>query len=192
MLGLTEALIRQGRAQESETLIVAYTHGPPAQPTTCGITWAVIEVLERILGACKLAHGGLSIARWARPQSPPRAFPIDRAAFADLLGLRGPLVNSLRCIGKVGLRDGASIPRIKLIFVRIWAASSKTCSFWSAFEVGQLYVPNASCKIQLHHARKSATRCRLKHMAAPLSGHLWALRHIAEHQCHNTPFTDMN
>ena len=102
-----DALLAKAEA-ECDTLIVAYTHGQPAQPTTFGhYLAAAIEVLLRdadrldardghALGHCPMGAAAITTT----------GFPIDRARVADLLGFEGPLLNSYGCIASVDYVTG--------------------------------------------------------------------------------------
>ncbi|MEM7026171.1 MAG: lyase family protein, partial [Pseudomonadota bacterium] len=115
--GRTDALTGQALAlaramldtaiRERDTLIVAYTHGQPAQPTTFGHYLAA--ALEVLLG--DIAR--LAAAREALDQCPMGAaaittsgFPIDRERVASLLGFARPRLNSYGCIAAVDYVTG--------------------------------------------------------------------------------------
>ena len=88
-LALTNALIEKAEL-ESETLIVAYTHGQPAQPTTFGhYLAAVIEVLIRDLERLNQAADALEHCPMGAAAITTSGFPIDRGQMADLLGFEG-------------------------------------------------------------------------------------------------------
>ena len=145
VLHLAQALTDKARA-ESATLIVAYTHGQPAQPTTFGhYLAAAIEVLLRDAERLAAAMDGLDHCPMGAAAITTSGFPIDRARVADLLGFAEPLLNSYGCIASVDYVTGL-YSAIKLIFLHLGRVV-QDMAFWSAFEVGQLYVPNALVQI---------------------------------------------
>ena len=188
MLRLTEALIEKARA-ESDTLIVAYTHGQPAQPTTFGhYLAAVIEVLERDTARLQAAMDGLEHCPMGAAAITTSGFPIDRGRVADLLGFEGPLVNSYGCIASVDYVTGL-YSAMKLIFVHLGRVI-QDMQFWSAFEVGQLYVPNALVQISsiMPQKRNPVPIEHMRHLSSVTVGHCDTIVNTM----HNTPFTDMN
>jgi len=188
MLGLTEALIGKARA-ESDTLIVAYTHGQPAQPTTFGhYLGAVIEVLERDTTRLQAAMDGLEHCPMGAAAITTSGFPIDRGLVSDLLGFEAPLLNSYGCIASVDYVTGL-YSAIKLIFVHLGRVI-QDMQFWSAFEVGQLYVPNALVQISsiMPQKRNPVPIEHMRHLSSVTVGHCDTIVNTM----HNTPFTDMN
>lgn len=188
MLGLTEALIGKARA-ERDTLIVAYTHGQPAQPTTFGhYLGAVIEVLERDTARLQAAMDGLEHCPMGAAAITTSGFPIDRGRVADLLGFEGPLLNSYGCIASVDYVTGL-YSAMKLIFVHLGRVI-QDMQFWSAFEVGQLYVPNALVQISsiMPQKRNPVPIEHMRHLSSVTVGHCDTIVNTM----HNTPFTDMN
>ncbi|MEP0963932.1 MAG: argininosuccinate lyase [Roseobacter sp.] len=185
---LTEALIAKARA-DSDTLIVAYTHGQPAQPTTFGhYLGAMIEVLNRDAERLSAAIDNLCHCPMGAAAITTSGFPIDRKRMADLLGFEAPLVNSYGCIASVDYVTGL-YSAMKLVFLHLGRVT-QDLAFWSSFEVGQLYVPNALVQISSIMPQKR-NPVPIEHM-----------RHLASVTCfrcdtivntmHNTPFTDMN
>ena len=185
---LTAALINKAEA-EAETLIVAYTHGQPAQPTTFGhYLGAVIEVLLRDAARLDAAIAGLDHCPMGAAAITTSGFPIDRARVADLLGFEEPLLNSYGCIASVDYVTGL-YSAIKLIFVHLGRVI-QDLQFWSAFEVGQLYVPNSLVQISsiMPQKRNPVPIEHLRHLASVTAGRCDAVVGTM----HNTPFTDMN
>ncbi len=185
---LTDALIIKARA-EAGTLIVAYTHGQPAQPTTFGhYLGAMIEVLIRdaqrlthaidTLGHCPMGAAAITTS----------GFPIDRNRMADLLGFDSPLINSYGCIASVDYVTGL-YSAIKLVFLHLGRVI-QDLAFWSSFEVGQLYVPNALVQISsiMPQKRNPVPIEHMRHLASVTAGRC----DMVVNTMHNTPFTDMN
>lgn len=188
VLHLAQALTDKARA-ESATLIVAYTHGQPAQPTTFGhYLAAAIEVLLRDAERLAAAMDGLDHCPMGAAAITTSGFPIDRARVADLLGFAEPLLNSYGCIASVDYVTGL-YSAIKLIFLHLGRVV-QDMAFWSAFEVGQLYVPNALVQISsiMPQKRNPVPIEHLRHLSSVTVGRCDTIVNTM----HNTPFTDMN
>ncbi|MFA8385936.1 MAG: argininosuccinate lyase [Pelagibaca sp.] len=187
-LTLTDALIAKAEAEKA-TLIVAYTHGQPAQPTTWGhYLGAVIEVLLRDIERLNAAADGLEHCPMGAAAITTSGFPIDRARMAELLGFAGPLVNSYGCIASVDYVTGL-YSAMKLMFLHLGRVV-QDMQFWTAFEVGQLYVPNSLVQISsiMPQKRNPVPIEHLRHLASATVGQCDAIVGVMQ----NTPFTDMN
>ncbi|NKX43098.1 argininosuccinate lyase [Roseicyclus persicicus] len=188
MLRLATALLDKARA-ERDTLIVAYTHGQPAQPSTFGhYLAAVIEVLLSDIRRLDAAIAPLDLCPMGAAAITTSGFPIDRARMADLLGFAAPKVNAYGCIASVdyvtGLYSALKLPMIHLGRV------VQDMAFWSAFEVGQLHVPRSLVQISsiMPQKRNPVPIEHLRHMASVAAGRC----DVIVNTMHNTPFTDMN
>lgn len=187
-LALTDAVIATAR-RERDTLIVAYTHGQPAQPTTWGhYLGAVIEVLLRDLARLSTARDALDHCPMGAAAITTSGFGIDRHRVAELLGFKGPLENAYGCIASVDYVTGL-YSAIKLIFLHLGRVL-QDMQFWTAFEVGQLYVPNSFVQISsiMPQKRNPVPIEHLRHLASMTVGRCDAVVNTM----HNTPFTDMN
>lgn len=185
---LTEALIAKART-ESATLIVAYTHGQPAQPTTFGhYLGAMIEVLNRDAVRLSAAIDNLGHCPMGAAAITTSGFPIDRTRMADLLGFASPMVNSYGCIASVDYVTGL-YSAVKLVFLHLGRVV-QDLAFWSSFEVGQLYVPNALVQISsiMPQKRNPVPIEHMRHLASVTVGRCDTIVNTM----HNTPFTDMN
>ncbi|MGJ8529605.1 argininosuccinate lyase [Maritalea sp.] len=185
---LCSAMIETAK-RESDTLIVAYTHGQPAQPSTFGhYLAAAIEVLLRDLDRLTRARTALNKCPMGAAAITTSGFEIDRHAVAKSLGFEAPLENSYGCIASVDYVTGL-YSAIKLTFLHL-GRLVQDFQFWSAFEVGQLYVPNSFVQI--------SSIMPQKRNPVPIE-HLRLLSSLTVGRCdmmvnnmHNTPFTDMN
>lgn len=187
-LTLTEALIGTAR-RERDTLIVAYTHGQPAQPTTWGhYLGAVIEVLLRDLWRLNEARDALDHCPMGAAAITTSGFEIDRHRVAELLGFAGPLENAYGCIASVDYVTGLYSAK-KLMFLHLGRVL-QDMQFWTAFEVGQLYVPNSFVQVSsiMPQKRNPVPIEHLRHLASMTVGRCDAVVNTM----HNTPFTDMN
>ena len=185
---LTGALIVKARA-ERDMPIVAYTHGQPAQPTTFGhYLGAVIEVLLGDTQRLLAATGALGQCPMGAAAITTSGFPINRQRVADLLGFGEPKLNSYGCIAAVDYITGL-YSALKLVFLHLGRVA-QDMAFWSAFEVGQLHVPDALVQISsiMPQKRNPVPIEHMRHLASATMGHCDTVMNTM----HNTPFTDMN
>ena len=181
-------MIGKARA-ERDTLIVAYTHGQPAQPTTFGhYLGAVIEVLLRDAERLDAAAGALDKCPMGAAAITTSGFEIDRGRVADLLGFEAPLLNAYGCIAAVDYVTGL-YSALKLLFLHLGRVI-QDLQFWSSFEVGQLYVPNSLVQISsiMPQKRNPVPIEHMRHLASVTVGRC----DMVVNTMHNTPFTDMN
>jgi argininosuccinate lyase len=187
-LALAGALIATAR-RERDTLIVAYTHGQPAQPTTFGhYLGAAIEVLLRDIARLSAAREALDLCPMGAAAITTSGFEIDRHRMAELLGFAAPLRNSYGCIASVDYVTGL-YSAIKLMFLHLGRVV-QDLQFWTAFEVGQLHVPDSFVQISsiMPQKRNPVPIEHLRHLASMTVGRCDAVVNTM----HNTPFTDMN
>ncbi|WP_328590496.1 argininosuccinate lyase [Mesobaculum littorinae] len=185
---LLEALIGTAR-REAGTIIVAYTHGQPAQPTTLGhYLSAAIEVLIRDIERLEAARATCDLSSMGAAAITTSGFPVDRARVAHLLGFAAPQRNSYSCIAAVDYTTGA-YSAVELLFLHL-GRLIQDLQFWSAFEVGQIYVPNAFVQISsiMPQKRNPVPIEHMRHLASQTVGRARMMKDIM----HNTPFTDMN
>ena len=185
---LCEALIKKAE-EEAETLIVAYTHGQPAQPTTFGhYLAAAIEVLLRDMSRLNAAAIGLEHCPMGAAAITTSGFPIDRQRVSELLGFEAPLLNSYGCIASVDYVTSL-YSALKLVFVHLGRVV-QDMGYWAAFEVGQLYVPNSFVQISsiMPQKRNPVPIEHMRHLASVSAGRC----DVIVNTMHNTPFTDMN
>lgn len=185
---LASAILRKAR-EERDTLIVAYTHGQPAQPTTFGhYLSAALEVLLRDMDRLQDARDGLDRCPMGAAAITTSGFPINRERMAELLGFSEPLRNSYGCIASVDYVTGL-YSALKLVFLHL-GRLVQDFQFWTAFEVGQLHVPDALVQISsiMPQKRNPVPIEHLRHMASVTCGRC----DMIVNTMHNTPFTDMN
>ena len=187
-VALLEALIATAR-REVGTIIVAYTHGQPAQPTTLGhYLSAAIEVLIRDIERLEAARATCDLSSMGAAAITTSGFPVDRARVAELLGFAAPQRNSYSCIAAVDYTTG-TYSAVELLFLHL-GRLIQDLQFWSAFELGQIYVPNAFVQISsiMPQKRNPVPIEHMRHLASQTIGRSRMMRDIM----HNTPFTDMN
>lgn len=187
-LALLSSLIDTAE-REKATLIVAYTHGQPAQPTTFGhYLSAAIEILIRDIERLEAARDVADLSSMGAAAITTSGFPIDRARVAELLGFAAPQRNSYSCIAAVDYTTGA-YSAVELLFLHL-GRIIQDLQVWSAFEVGQIYVPNAFVQISsiMPQKRNPVPIEHMRHLSSQTVGHARMMLTIM----HNTPFTDMN
>ncbi|WP_166418552.1 argininosuccinate lyase [Cochlodiniinecator piscidefendens] len=185
---LSQVLIEKAE-KEADTLIVAYTHGQPAQPTTFGhYLAAIIEVLNRDCLRLNAALEVVDHCPMGAAAITTSGFPINRARMADLLGFDQPTLNSYGSIASVDYVTGL-YSAIKLAFLHLGRVV-QDMAFWSSFEVGQLYVPNALVQVSsiMPQKRNPVPIEHMRHLASVTIGRCDMIMNTM----HNTPFTDMN
>lgn len=187
-LALHTALI-DAAEREKATLIVAYTHGQPAQPSTFGhYLSAMAEVLARDIERLFEAYKIVDLSPMGAAAITTSGFAIDRARVAELLGFAAPLQNSYSCIAGVDYIT-STYGAIELMFLHL-GRPIQDFQFWTSFEVGQIYVPNALVQISsiMPQKRNPVPIEHLRHLASQTFGRARAMLDVM----HNTPFTDMN
>ena len=175
--------------REKQTLIVAYTHGQPAQPSTFGhYLGAMVEVLLRDIERVEAARAIVDLSPMGAAAITTSGFPIDRDMMATLLGFSRPLPNSYSCIAAVDYIT-ATYGALELLFLHL-GRPIQDLQFWTSFEVGQIYVPNAFVQISsiMPQKRNPVPIEHLRHLASQTVGRARAVLDTM----HNTPFTDMN
>lgn len=175
--------------REKATLIVAYTHGQPAQPSTLGhYLSAAIEVMLRDHQRLMQARELIDLCPMGAAAITTSGFPLDRHRIAHLLGFKAPLRNSYGCIAAVDYTTSV-FSAVELTFLHL-GRLIQDLQFWTAFEVGQIYVPNAFVQISsiMPQKRNPVPIEHLRHLASQTMSRARMARDIV----HNTPFTDMN
>ncbi len=187
-LNLLEAMIAAAE-REQATLIVAYTHGQPAQPTTFGhYLSAAVEILSRDMTRIFEALKIVDLSPMGAAAITTTGFPIDRARVAELLGFSAPLRNSYSCIAGVDYITSV-YGALELTFLHL-GRLIQDLQFWSSFEVGQIYVPNSLVQISsiMPQKRNPVPIEHLRHLASQSRARARAMLDVMQ----NTPFTDMN
>lgn len=185
---LLYVMINKAKAEQC-TPIVAYTHGQPAQPSTFGhYLGAAIEVLLNDLSRLSSSRKLLEQCPMGAAAITTSGFPIDRHRMAELLGFTAPKRNSYGCIASVDYITGL-YSSIKLLFLHLGRVF-QDMAFWSAFEVGQLYVPDSLVQISsiMPQKRNPVPIEHMRHLASVTVGRCDTIVNTM----HNTPFTDMN
>lgn len=183
------AALLETAGRNRDTIIVAYTHGQPAQPTTFGhYLGAIIETLIRDIERIEAARSVVNFSPLGSAAITTTGFAIDRHRTAHLLGFAAPLRNSYSGIAGVDYIS-ATYGALELLFLHL-GRPVQDFQFWTAFEVGQLYVPNSLVQISsiMPQKRNPVPIEHLRHLTSQALGRSRAVLDIL----HNTPFTDMN
>ncbi len=188
MRALLDAAIAKAEA-EAGTLIVAYTHGQPAQPATFGhYLAAYIEILIADIERLVVARTIVDQSSMGAGAITTTGFPLDRPRMAELLGFARIRLNSYGCIAAA---DYVTAPysALRLSMLHL-GRIVQDFQYWSGFEVGQLYVPDGFVQISsiMPQKRNPVPIEHTRLLASLAAGRADAAVSIV----HNTPFTDMN
>ena len=174
---------------DAGTIILAYTHGQPAQPSTYGhYLGAMIETLLRDAQRLAEAHAVLDLSPMGAAAITTTGFPLDRRRMASLLGFSDILLNSYGCISGADYTAGL-FAAVKVLALNL-GRMAQDMAFWTSLEVGQLRFSDGFVQISsiMPQKRNPVPVEHMRLMASLTAGGcdtvLTAL--------HNTPFTDMN
>ncbi|GAA3749257.1 argininosuccinate lyase [Terriglobus aquaticus] len=176
-------------SEHRASILPAYTHNQPAQPTTLGhFLMAYVEVLERDAERLQACYTRVNRSPLGACAITTTGFPIDRENTAERLGFRGLITNSYGAIAAVDyLAEACSALATAMLSLGRFA---QEMLLWSTAEFGFLrlsdgYVqissimPQKRNPVPLEHVRVLASRALTE--AQAVLGTL-----------HNTPFADMN
>lgn len=184
---LLEVLLAFAR-EHKETLMPAYTHTQPAQPTTLGhYILAGYDAFLRDLERIEAAYYQANKSPLGAAAITTTGFPIDRAYLARLMGFTGLVENSYDSIAGADYLSGAAgaLASLATTLSRFLKDTLDFCTVeFGAFRLADPYVQTSSIMPQkrnpssLEHARPIASRA--------LGGALTVFQML-----HNTPMTDM-
>jgi len=185
---MIEALLAVAE-RERATIVVAYTHGQPAQPTTYGhYLAAFIELSLRDMDRLLHAARTVDLCSMGAAAITTSGFGLDRARMAELLGFADVQENSYGCIAAADYATGV-YAALKLLFIHA-GRFVQDLNAWTGFEIGHLHVPDAFVQI--------SSIMPQKRNPVPVE-HLRLIASLGAARCeavltavHNTPFTDMN
>jgi len=175
--------------RERGTIVVAYTHGQPAQPTTYGhYLAAFIELSLRDMDRLLHAARTVDLCSMGAAAITTSGFGLDRARMAELLGFAEAQENSYGCIAAADYVTGV-YAALKLVFIHA-GRFVQDLNAWTGFEIGHLHVPDAFVQV--------SSIMPQKRNPVPVE-HLRLMASLGAARCeavltavHNTPFTDMN
>jgi argininosuccinate lyase len=176
-------------ARHHETVIPAYTHTQPAQPTTLAhFMLAMAEVLGRDVERLSKAFESVNRSPLGACAITTTGFPIDRRRTAELLGFDAPTVNSYASIAGVDyFTEALGALSVLLVNVGRFAHEFLLMSMreFDAIRLSDGYVQTSSIMPQkrnpvaLEHVRALASKALGQAQGVFLS-------------VHNTPFGDIN
>src|ERR1700728_926609 len=188
LLALREVVVRLAWDHRT-SLITAYTHQQPAQPTTLGhYLMASVEWMERDTRRLQAAYSNLNRSPLGACAITGTGFPIDRDYTAALLGFEGLQLNSFGAIASVDyLTEACSALMVNMVnlgrFTQdllLWStAEFAYLTLCDAFVQVSSIMPQKRNPVALEHVRALASRA-LVHAQGVLTS------------LHNTPFADMN
>jgi len=172
-----------------KTIMPAYTHAQPAQPTTLAhYLSAVAASLERVTVLLKAAFSHVNLCPLGAVALTTTGFPIDRAYLAHLLGFDAPVANSYDAVG------GADYQAEVAAVVQVAAASLSRfitdLMFWATKEAGALRIGGEFLQVSSTMPQKR-NPVVLEHVRTQL-GYLYADAQGVITLHHNTPFGDIN
>jgi argininosuccinate lyase len=178
------------RAEENAAvLVVAYTHGQPAQPTTFGhYLGALIEALLRDADRLLHAYATVDLCPLGAAAITTSGFGLDRARTAELLGFSAVLENSYGCIAGIDhIAETYMAMKVMLIGLGRFV---QDLNVWTGFEAGHLHVPDAFVQISsiMPQKRNPVPIEHLRLLCSLAAGRADAILLAL----HNTPFADMN
>lgn len=176
-------------AEHHETLIPAYTHTQPAQPTTMAhYLLAMAENLGRDIRRLQRAYENLNYCPLGSAAITTTGFPINRHRVAELLGFTAPTVNSYGSIASVDYFTemlGATstllvnIGKFAQEFLLMAMMEFNVVRLPDGFVQGSSIMPQKRNPVALEHIRTLASKA--------LGQSLGAIAGV-----HNTPFGDIN
>ena len=188
LLGAIAAVLEVADANRG-TLVVAYTHGQPAQPTTYGhYLGALVELLLRDVERLRQASRYPDMSSMGAAAITTSGFPLDRAATAELLGFAEVQDNAYGCIAANDYLTSV-YGALQLLFVHL-GRFAQDLGAWTAFEVGHLHVPDAYVQVSsiMPQKRNPVAVEHLRLLCSLAAGRAGATLAAL----HNTPFTDVN
>jgi argininosuccinate lyase len=172
-----------------DTLVVAYTHGQPAQPTTYGhYLGAVIELLLRDVERLRQAARYPDLSSMGAAAITTSGFPLDRGAMAELLGFAEVQENAYGCIAADDYLTSV-YGALHLLFIHL-GRFAQDLNAWTGFEIGHLHVPDGYVQVSsiMPQKRNPVAVEHLRLLCSLAAGRARATIDTL----HNTPFTDVN
>jgi argininosuccinate lyase len=171
------------------SLMPAYTHNQPAQPTTLGhYLMAMVECFERDAERLQGAYDRVNRCPMGACAITTTGFPIDRDYTAKLLGFDGLQVNSYGAIAAVDyLTESCSVVAVSMLNLGRFAQDLLQ---WSTVEFGYLRLSDGYVQISSIMPQKR-NPVPLEHVRILASRGLMQA-HAVIGSLHNTPFADIN
>jgi argininosuccinate lyase len=171
------------------SLMPAYTHNQPAQPTTLGhYLMAILECFERDFERLREASVRVNRCPLGACAITTTGFPIDRYYTASLLGFEGLQVNSYGAIAAVDyLTESCSMLAVCMLNLGRLAQDFLQ---WSSVEFGYVRLSDGYVQISSIMPQKR-NPVPLEHVRV-LSSKAMTQAQAILGSLHNTPFTDIN
>ncbi len=171
------------------SLMPAYTHNQPAQPTTLGhYLMAILECFERDFERLREAVVRVNRSPMGACAITTTGFPIDRSTVASLLGFEGLQVNSYGAIAAVDyLTESCAVLSICMLNLGRLAQDFLQ---WSSVEFGYIWLSDGYVQISSIMPQKR-NPVPLEHVRI-LSSKAMTQAQAILGSLHNTPFTDIN
>jgi argininosuccinate lyase len=171
------------------SLMPAYTHGQPAQPTTLGhYLMAIVECFERDFERLREASLRVNRCPLGACAITTTGFPIDRNYTTSLLGFEGLQVNSYGAIAAVDyLTESCAMLAVCMLNLGRLAQDFLQ---WSSVEFGYVRLSDGYVQISSIMPQKR-NPVPLEHVRI-LSSKAMTQAQAILGSLHNTPFTDIN
>lgn len=176
-------------AEHHETLIPAYTHTQPAQPSTLAhFLLAMAENLGRDVRRLQRAFDNMNLCPLGAGAITTTGFPINRHRVAELLGFYAPTVNSYGSIASVDYFTetlGATsallvnIGKFAQEFLLMATMEFNTIRLPDGYVQGSSIMPQKRNPVAIEHIRAIASKALGQTLGVMTS-------------VHNTPFGDIN
>lgn len=176
-------------AQHHESLMPAYTHTQPAQPTTLAhYLLAMAENVGRDIRRMKSAYENMNFCPLGSGAITTSGFPINRHRVAELLGFAAPTVNSYASIASVdyfteliGAMSAAvvNVGKFAQEFMLMAMIEFDVIRLPDGFVQGSSIMPQKRNPVALEHVRALASKSLGQSLGVMTS-------------VHNTPFGDIN
>lgn len=176
-------------AEHHETLIPAYTHTQPAQPSTLAhFLLAMAENLGRDARRLQRAYENMNLCPLGAGAITTTGFPIDRHRVAELLGFDAPTVNSYGSIASVDYFTetlGATsallvnVGKFAQEFLLMATMEFNVIRLPDGYVQGSSIMPQKRNPVALEHIRAIASKALGQSLGVMTS-------------VHNTPFGDIN
>ncbi|WP_213805500.1 argininosuccinate lyase [Granulicella sp. dw_53] len=171
------------------SLMPAYTHNQPAQPTTLGhYLMAILECFERDFERLREASVRVNRSPMGACAITTTGFPIDRYYVASMLGFEGLQMNSYGAIAAVDyLTESCSMLAVCMLNLGRLAQDFLQ---WSSVEFGYIRLSDGYVQISSIMPQKR-NPVPLEHVRV-LSSKAMTQAQAVVGSVHNTPFTDIN
>ncbi|CAN5513694.1 argininosuccinate lyase [soil metagenome] len=171
------------------SLMPAYTHNQPAQPTTLGhYLMAILECFERDFERLRESSVRVNRSPMGACAITTTGFPIDRYVVASMLGFDGLQVNSYGAIASVDYLT-ESCAMLSICMLNLGRLAQDFLQ-WSSVEFGYIWLSDGYVQISSIMPQKR-NPVPLEHVRILSSKSMTQAQAILG-SLHNTPFTDIN